>query len=201
MNKEKILFIVYPIFLTCIFSCSTPAQQKPHDNLSNKKHPMTSPHSYSSISEIRNLGKGSDFITLTAPEQSGSFRYAPEDKTSFDNGGTVIVTKSGRRYKRVMDGPINAKLHFLAKGDGKSDDTKALQQAVDAACGANNPARNGLNSPSNGSNTVYIPHGSYRITDEILIRGACSIIMEGANSYGGTRIRQIASGKHLFHIV
>jgi hypothetical protein len=160
-----------------------------------------SPRSYTSITDMRTLSNSSDYVDLAMPGRSGSFRYAPEDKVTPDNGGTVIVTKSGRRYKRIMEGPINVQLHFAAKGDGVSDDTQALQQAINAACKANNPAKNGINSPANGSNTVYIPHGAYIVTNEILIPGSCSIIMEEANSYGGTRIQQTTPGKHLFHII
>ncbi|MBN8820795.1 MAG: hypothetical protein J0I82_02125, partial [Spirosoma sp.] len=117
------------------------------------------------------------------------------------NSGTVIVTQMGKRYKRILEGPINVQQHFSAKGDGVTDDTKAIQAAIDAACIVNNPKLRGAASPSDGSNTVYIPHGLYKVTNEILVRGACTIIMEQASSYGGTRLQQMAQGKHLFHII
>lgn len=43
---------------------------------------------------------------------------------------------------------------FGAKGDGKNDDTAAIQQAIDA-----------------GATTVYFPHGHYRITGTVQVRG------------------------------
>lgn len=192
-------------FVTCVvicfFSCQSPAQQKRNATSAGQKQSTGVPRSFTSISSIRDFNTTSDYVDLIAPGRNGSFRYAPEDKLTTDNGGTVIVTKAGRRYKRILEGPINAQLHFAAKGDGVADDTQALQSAINAACRANNPAKNGANSPANGSNTVYIPHGSYKVTGEILIQGSCSIIMEQANSYGGTRIRQVTPGKNLFHII
>lgn len=200
VKKRSILLSIYICVVGCLYSCSSPAQQKRTDTPVGKKQTVEAPRSFTSAADIRASSTTVDYVNLVAPGRSGYFRYAPDDKQTSDNGGTVIVTKTGKRYKRVLEGPINAQLHFAAKGDGVADDTQALQSAINAACKANNPAKNGINSPANGSNTVYIPHGSYRVTGEILIQGACSIMMEQANSYGGTRIRQVSPGKHLFHI-
>jgi hypothetical protein len=159
------------------------------------------PKSYTSTLQIRNLKENPSYVYIENSNYNGVFRYDPKDKTTPDNNGTVLVTKGGKRYKRVLEGPINAQQHFAAKGDGRTDDTKALQAAIDAACKANNPKAKGTSSPSEGSNTVYIPHGFYKITGELFVRGSCTIMMEQASSYGGTRIQQTAQGKHLFHII
>lgn len=64
----------------------------------------------------------------------GVFQLAPAGIVSSDNGGTVIVDKMGRRWVRRLDNPgtITAEM-FGALGNGISDDSDALQAAVDCA--------------------------------------------------------------------
>ncbi|MEF3303128.1 glycosyl hydrolase family 28-related protein [Paenibacillus sp. GYB003] len=87
-------------------------------------------------------------------KQAGPFVYDSADATSADNGGTVLVSSSGARFKRLYDGSINVKW-FGAKGDGVNDDGPAIQSAVDAGGARCN---------------IYFPQGTYRITQPIVIR-------------------------------
>ncbi|WP_171634099.1 right-handed parallel beta-helix repeat-containing protein [Paenibacillus plantarum] len=79
-------------------------------------------------------------------EKEGYFYYTPTDTSSVDNTGTVIVSSSGARFKRIMEeNCVNVKW-FNAKGDGVTDDTAAMQAALYAGVG-----------------TVYVPEGTYII--------------------------------------
>ncbi len=62
----------------------------------------------------------------------GWFRLDSADTTSADNGGTIIVTASGERYKRQYNGALDP-YWFGLTADGVADDSEALQDTVDAA--------------------------------------------------------------------
>ncbi|MBP1988531.1 right-handed parallel beta-helix repeat-containing protein [Paenibacillus eucommiae] len=83
---------------------------------------------------------------VTDYEKEGYFYYTPADTTSADNTGTVVVSSSGARFKRITEEDcVNVKW-FDAKGDGVTDDTAAMQAALYAGLG-----------------TVYVPEGTYII--------------------------------------
>lgn len=86
-------------------------------------------------------------------KQAGPFVYDSADTASADNGGTVLVSSSGARFKRLYGGSLNVKW-FGAKGDGVNDDGPAIQSAIDAG---------GVRSH------IYFPQGTYKITSSLTI--------------------------------
>lgn len=66
---------------------------------------------------------------------AGVFRVDAADATTADNGGTVLVDASGRRWKREFSGDINVKW-FGAVGDSVTDDTAAFTSAIQYAFSA-----------------------------------------------------------------
>ena len=87
----------------------------------------------------------------------GLFSYAPGDTTSADDGGTIIVDGIGQRwYRQFITEMINVRW-FGATGNGTTDDTAALQTAVDSAIYRFNVPR------------VFVPAGIYKTSDVISI--------------------------------
>jgi hypothetical protein len=79
----------------------------------------------------------------------GSYRYDGTDVASPDNGGSVIVATDGGRWKLTQYNDWSV-LQFGAKVDGVTNDTVAIQSAIDAL-------------PLNGG-TVRIPGGKAKVT-------------------------------------
>lgn len=61
----------------------------------------------------------------------GAYQYDPNDTTSADNGGTIIVANDGARWKLQYTGAVSIK-QFGCKIDGATDDTTTLQNAITA---------------------------------------------------------------------
>src|SRR5574343_234936 len=111
----------------------------------------------------------------------GVFRIDATDTTSADNGGTVLIDASGRRWKRDFSGAVNVRW-FGAKGDGSTNDTDAIQAAINSL--PLNTADLGVLAPlgfSNGGG-VFAPRGRYKITGPISLRRGCNLFGEGRES-------------------
>jgi hypothetical protein len=57
--------------------------------------------------------------------------------TATSNNGTIVVptTSNGGFWRRIFDGPINVRW-FGARGNGTTDDTAAIQTAINAVASA-----------------------------------------------------------------
>ncbi|WP_175812938.1 glycosyl hydrolase family 28-related protein [Burkholderia contaminans] len=61
----------------------------------------------------------------------GAYQYDPNDTSSADNGGTIIVASDGGRWKLQAIHTVTIR-QFGAKGDGTTDDTAAIQAGLNA---------------------------------------------------------------------
>ncbi|CAG7643134.1 right-handed parallel beta-helix repeat-containing protein [Paenibacillus allorhizosphaerae] len=129
----------------------------------NNKRPAVSTTIAALRAESRPLH--SDLFYVTDPKREGFFVHDPNDQITADNNGTVLVTASGARLKRIVEGNTVSATWFGAIGDGTHDDTSALQAA--------------LNEAVNRSYTIVtIPSGTYKLTQELFLVKNTSVVME-----------------------
>ena len=115
----------------------------------------------------------------------GEFLYVSTDTTSADNGGTIIVDASNRRWYRDTQGqPFNVKW-FGAKGDGTTDDTATIQSAFNGAVAA--------------ASGVYFPAGTFIVSGEIAVTPTSGMDISGAGRTV-TYIKQSSSTANTFNI-
>jgi pectate lyase-like protein len=132
------LCLLYPL-CSALISCNK-INAIPASYVENKTISTTIP-------ELRNnvIVTGNS-VYYTSENGGGKWKFDSLDNTSTDNTGTVLVTKTGRRLKRIIDGPINVKW-FGAKGDSLTDETDAFNNALIAV--------------RNQQKDLYIPAGIY----------------------------------------
>lgn len=94
--------------------------------------------------------------TGTTTKGGGRFVYVSGDTTTLDNGGTVIVDASSRRWYREggRDDALNV-AWFGALGDGTTNDTTAFTNAFNAMRVA--------------GGVVYVPTGKYVLASNIAV--------------------------------
>ncbi len=94
---------------------------------------------------VKDINRGGTFVAKTNVDidpNTGSVYTV--------NGGTVFAKSGGGFWVRQYSGAVNVKW-FGAKGDGVTDDTVAIQRAL------------------NSSSMIFIPAGTYKINNELQI--------------------------------
>ena len=89
---------------------------------------------------------------------------------------STAMSADGIRFPVDDDAVVDVKKHCGAKGDGKTDDTAAIQKALDETTG-----------PKSRSKIVYIPNGTYRLTGTLVMNKGVSGAGLGAWVYGQSR--------------
>jgi hypothetical protein len=110
------------------------------------------------------------------------------------NSGSAVNfgtgTKTVSLIARVDQDFVNAKLDYGAVGDGVTDDTTALQDAID---GAFEVATTNAGTFPVKNKVLYIPPGTYRLTSKLLIRGLHSGMMIGAGRHATVLVQEGAN--------
>lgn len=124
------------------------------------------------LAELRGLTGNTTSVAILAGETTrgdgygGIFYWISESPPSVTHdGGFYVVASSGTPtgyWKRQIDGFLSVRW-FGATGDGVTDDTAAIQIAINAAL----TVRRGVEG-----NTVYFPPGRYKITQSLTVGGA-----------------------------
>lgn len=119
------------------------------------------------ISAIRALNKSTVSNVLSsgyyAPGDGGGGPYYCDyaDVVSADNGGTVIVASDGGRWKLQVTAGVSIK-QFGAKGDGTTDDTGAIQAALNGTRG-----------------NLAFPAGKFRVSGTLQLNSGNNIVGAG----------------------
>jgi Pectate lyase superfamily protein len=95
---------------------------------------------------------------ITDPGREGIFRPDPGDRTTADDSSMTLVTASGIRLKRVVDGRSLNVRWFGATGNNSTDNWQAVQKGIDYILANDQAPR-----------TLFFPAGLYRITRPLLI--------------------------------
>lgn len=69
----------------------------------------------------------------------------------------------------------DVKKRFNAKGDGKTDDSRALQQAIDSLSNL----QRGLPANANAYTVIYLPPGTYNLSKTLVLRGKIGVSIIG----------------------
>jgi hypothetical protein len=109
-------------------------------------------------------------VRITDPGISGFFYYDSTDTTSVDNGGTIIVSGNGKRWKRIYNDSVSvlwfmstSQINDVKSGGATLDVTAAIQAAIDT------------------HDVVSLPQGSYSITSLKINKNNFSFIGDGVN--------------------
>ena len=123
-------------------------------------------------------------VYIVASGIAGNFKYDSSDTTSTDNGGTIIVSSNGKRWKRQYSGYISV-FWFGAKGDGVTDDYQAIQAAITVAF-------------VNNIGTVMLPSGTFNVSKPLYLYGSDNYIRAGVRLVGAgvkaTTIKKTGNG-------
>ena len=87
----------------------------------------------------------------------------------------ICYPQNGEEFVGEFSSWANVKTRFRAAGDGKKDDTRALQLAIDSL---SVPPKN-YNMGRTAYATIYLPAGKYRITSTLLLKGKIGIQIIG----------------------
>lgn len=141
------------------------------DDKADKKMAEQKPYYFNSVAEMQayNLSEGD--IVITAGYYSyndggaGKYKILDTDLTA-DNGSVINLTNGLQATLIIENGTINVK-QFGAKGDDATDDTIAMQNAINYA-------------QSKGS-SIGVDSGTYQVTG-LTVSGTLKIIGNGYNS-------------------
>ncbi|EOH6201640.1 right-handed parallel beta-helix repeat-containing protein [Citrobacter farmeri] len=122
--------------------------------------------------QIRQSDVGGDQIKCLGRESlndggEGWFFLDSSDTSTPDNGGTVLVDASGKRWKRQIGDEV--KTIWFTSGNGTDDDTTGFQSAIDA-------------TPWGGVLTVQTPPVYYNLTAPLLVNKPITITGNGGST-------------------
>ena len=156
-----------------------------------------------------------DDFSLTVKNRNGVIVLTVLDATADSNLTNALAASSGSSLIGFLQAGANAQartvqsklresvsvLDFGAVGDGATDDTAAIQAAINYVQAFYKPEIYASNSPGPGSAEVFFPFGLYKITAALTATRSISFRGEGHSEYSiGARIIQNTSATDHFQI-
>jgi hypothetical protein len=129
-------------------------------------------------------------VRVTTPDLAGFFWRDASDTTSADNGGTIIVDASGRRWKRLFFGALQV-LWFGADKLGVADSTAAVNAALASLASA--PTLSSV-----GVGEIEFSKGVFLIDGEVKYAAlTAGLVFRGAGN-GATVIKRTVDSGNVF---
>lgn len=111
----------------------------------------------------------------------------------------VVGTVSRTQLQKNAE--VVSVMDFGATGDGTTDDTAAIQAAINYVENTYDPAVYGSNSPADGTCTLFFPAGYYKVTDTLQLTKKVAVKGDGPGEFSsGSRVVQFTSNKDLFKL-
>jgi hypothetical protein len=137
------------------------------------------------VARLQTKGKSVYRVTGTArgPRGFPGVDGITPPNPNFTGDGNVVVTGAFPDYHfqiKNQQNVINVR-DFGAAGNGSTDDTSAIQQAIDSVLGT--------------GGTIYLPKGIYKISSQLNLRNGVTILGDGEES---TFINQTGADAHGF---
>jgi hypothetical protein len=122
---------------------------------------------------------------ITDAGREGLFRADPLDQATADDSAMTLVTTSGLRLKRIIDGRSLNVRWFGARGNSSSDDWSAIQNAI-----------NYILDNGTAPRSLYFPAAMYRISRPLLIakRTASAYRQVSINLEGPANAKDLSTG-------
>lgn len=140
------------------------ALSKEYAGMSKFKLPIAYYNSVAEMKASETAIVGRPCVTLGyyEPNDGGGGVYIIRQKkeSDVDDGGSIIVLDNENVAELIIDGAVNVK-QFGAKGNGSTDDTIAIQNAITYSVSS--------------YKSLYVPKGTYLITSSLRINGSIFI--------------------------
>jgi hypothetical protein len=115
-------------------------------------------YSIAALRSNRQAAPAGQVYFVTDGGKEGLFRADPGDKSSPDDSAMTLVSISGMRLKRIVDGQSLNVRWFGASGETSADDWRAIQKGIDYILANDHAPR-----------VLFFPAGLYRISRPLLI--------------------------------
>ena len=129
----------------------------------NKADPVVTFSSPQKLRAYRNFQKGIKY--KISGVFSGFWFWDPNDLSSKDNTGTIIVTSNGKRIKRIYSGPANIDWFGAISGNKSFDNSFVIQNALRSV-----------------KNIFFTAHSKYYIKKQILLTRCNNLILDMTGS-------------------